>query len=467
MKMEAFSHYRLTPTKDGYEIVLYLNENTTEFSAELATKSPMQQKSLEEAAISYTKSHLPNLKVKVIKIVAGTILITTLGFINLTPKAEAASTNTTQQTVARTYTVVAGDTLSQIAARFHTTVNAIRTSNNLTSDLIRVGQTLTIPNGTVQTATQQTNYVVVSGDTLFRLSQRFGTSVDAIKQANNLTSDFLRIGQSLTIPNGQTTTTPTQQTQLTQQTNYTVVSGDTLSAIAKRYGTTVDAIKTRNNLTSDFLRIGQALVIPSNGTVTSTQPPSTQTTAPTTTTTYIVVAGDTLSQIAARNGTTVDAIRRSNQLTTDLIRVGQVLILPTSGEVRQAPTTQVQTPINQAELDLLAKIIFAEARGESLDGQIAVAAVILNRVKHREFPNTVQEVIFERSHGHFQFSPVGNGEFDRATPNATNYEAARRALAGEDPTNGSLFFYNPSKTNDQWVRSRTVSTIIGNHVFAF
>ncbi|RXI95539.1 LysM peptidoglycan-binding domain-containing protein [Anaerobacillus alkaliphilus] len=449
--MEAFSHYRLNPTEDGYEVVLYLSEQDTEFAAELGTKEKEQIQTIEEEAVSYTKKYLPNLKVKAIKIVAGTLLITSLGFINLTPKAEA-STAPTQQNVTRTYIVVSGDTLSQIAVRFGTTVQAIRTSNNLTSDVIRVGQTLVIPNGTATGPT--TNYVVVSGDSLFLISQRFGTTVDAIRKANNLTSDFLRVGQTLTIPSGTTSTL--------QTTTHTVVSGDSLFLLAQRFGTTVDAIKNRNNLSSDTLRLGQTLVIPTNGAQTST----TQTTT-TPTTTYTVVSGDTLSHIAARNGTTADAIRRANNLTSDFLRIGQVLIVPISGEVRTAPTPQVQTNINQAELDLLAKIIFAEARGESLEGQIAVAAVILNRVKHNQFPNTVREVIYERSHGHFQFTPAGNGELDRANPSAVNYEAARRALAGEDPTRGSLYFYNPSKTNDQWVRSRTVSTIIGNHVFAF
>ncbi len=444
--MEAFSHYRLNPTENGYEVILYLNEKNSEFSAELGTKIDKQEQDLEKEAVSYTKKHLPNLKVKVIKIVAGTLLITSFGFINLSPKAEASGGTSTQQNVTRTYTVVAGDTLFQIANRFETTVQAIRTSNNLTTDVIRVGQTLVIPSGTVQAPT--TNYVVVSGDSLFLLAQRFGTTVDAIRQANNLASDFIRVGQSLVIPSG---TTTTQQT-----TTYTVVSGDSLFAIAQRFGTTVDAIRQQNQLTSDTLRIGQSLSIPAGGTIQTT--PSIN---------YTVVSGDTLTQIANRHGTTVDAIRRANNLTSDFLRIGQVLTVPTSGEVRSAPTTQVQSNINQADLDLLARIIFAEARGESMAGQIAVAAVILNRVKSNQFPNTIRNVIYERSHGHFQFSPAGNGELDRATPNATNYEAARRALAGEDPTRGSLYFYNPSKTNDQWVRSRTVSTVIGNHVFAF
>lgn len=449
--METFSHYRLLPTEEGYEVTLYLNEDLSEFAAELGTP-PQERKDLKKEAISYTTKYLPNLKVKAIKIVAGTLLITSLGFINLTPKAEAASENgVEQQNVNRTYTVVSGDTLSHIAARHGTTVDAIRTSNNLTSDLIRVGQTLVIPSTIA--ITQPNTYVVVSGDTLFQLAQRFGTTVDAIRQANNLTSDFLRVGQTLTIPRVQT---PNGQT-----TTYIVVSGDTLSHIAARHGTTVDAIRRANNLTSDFLRVGQTLTVPTR--TTETVPTQQQPAI-----TYTVVSGDTLSHIAARHGTTVDAIRRANNLTSDFLRIGQTLTVPSaSGDVRTAPTEQVQTQINQAELDLLAKIIFAEARGESLDGQIAVAAVILNRVKHNQFPNTVRDVIYERSHGHFQFTPAGNGALDQAAPTSVQYDAARRALQGEDPTGGALYFYNPSRTSDQWVRSRTVSTIIGNHVFAF
>ncbi|OIJ12913.1 hypothetical protein BKP35_10135 [Anaerobacillus arseniciselenatis] len=393
--MDSFSHYRLHKTEDGYELVLYLNERMSEFSDELGTRQKDEQRNLKEEALDYTRKHLPNLKVKAIKVVAGTLLITSFGFLTLTPSAEASASSPTEQTASTTYTVVSGDTLSQIAARNGTTVDAIKTTNNLTSDFLRIGQTLSIPAGTTTAPVQQTDqtYVVVSGDTLSQIAARNGTTVDAIKTTNNLTSDFLRIGQTLSIPAG-TTTAPVQQTDQT----------------------------------------------------------------------YVVVSGDTLSQIAARNGTTVDAIKTTNNLTSDFLRIGQVLVIPTAGSISTAPTANIN--INEEELEWLAKMIHAEARGESKEGQVAVGAVILNRVNSDLFPNSIQDVLFEKSHGHYQFSPAGNGALDRATPNEENYEAARRALSGEDPTNGSLFFYNPDKTNDEWVRSRTVSTIIGNHVFA-
>ncbi|OIJ20780.1 hypothetical protein BKP45_08250 [Anaerobacillus alkalidiazotrophicus] len=391
--MQSFTHYRLNKTNNGIEIILFLNENMMEFADELGSIQHANKQTIEEEAVRYTKKQFPNLKVKAIKVMAGALLVTTIGFFSPTTKAEASAN--VQQTISTTYQVVAGDTLSEIAQRFGTTVNAIKLQNNLTTDLIRVGQTLTIPSGNIQNST------------------------------------------------------------------YVVVAGDTLSHIAKRNGTTVDAIKNSNNLTTDFLRIGQTLVISTNNNSSTIQQPE-QTEG-----THRVAAGDSLWKIANTYGTTVEAIKITNQLTSDFLQVGQVLAIPSSSVVRTAPSTEVGNNINQEELEWLARIIYAEARGESLNGQIAVGAVILNRVKSNQFPNNVKEVIFERSHGHYQFSPAGNGALDMAQPNSTNYDAAKRALNGEDPTNGSLYFYNPSKTGDTWVRSRTVSTIIGNHVFAF
>src|SRR5690606_27200723 len=101
------------------------------------------------------------------------------------------------------------------------------------------------------------------------------------------------------------------------------------------------------------------------------------------------------------------------------------------------------------------------------EGQIAIGAVIMNRVNSPLFPNSVKEVLFEKSYGYYQFTPAETGAIHTAEPNAQNYEAAERALNGEDPTNGALFFYNPDKAQSAYLESRTVSTTIGNHVFTF
>jgi LysM repeat protein/peptidoglycan hydrolase-like protein with peptidoglycan-binding domain len=150
-----------------------------------------------------------------------------------------------------TYVVQSGDTLWLLARRFNTTVEAIVALNNLTSDVLYIGQILLIP-GT-DTSPPGFTYTVRPGDTLWLIAQRFNTTVDAIRNLNNLTSDVLQIGQLLEIPG---TSTPPPSF------SYTVRSGDTLWLLAQRFNTTVNAIRSLNNLTSDVLRIGQILLIP-------------------------------------------------------------------------------------------------------------------------------------------------------------------------------------------------------------
>lgn len=110
---------------------------------------------------------------------------------------------------------------------------------------------------------------------------------------------------------------------------------------------------------------------------------------------------------------------------------------------------------------LLAKLVHAEARGEPYKGQVAVAAVVLNRVASSSFPNTVSGVIYQTG----AFSCVSNGSIN-ATPDSACIRAALDALNGWDPTGGCLYYYNPKTAQDKWIFSRTVQTVIGNHSFA-
>ena len=110
---------------------------------------------------------------------------------------------------------------------------------------------------------------------------------------------------------------------------------------------------------------------------------------------------------------------------------------------------------------LLAKCVHAEARGEPYKGQVAVAAVVLNRVASSSFPNTVSGVIYQSG----AFSCVDNGSINN-TPDSSCIRAALDALNGWDPTGGCLYYYNPKTAADKWIFSRTVQTVIGNHSFA-
>lgn len=109
---------------------------------------------------------------------------------------------------------------------------------------------------------------------------------------------------------------------------------------------------------------------------------------------------------------------------------------------------------------LLAKCIHAEARGEKYLGQVAVGAVILNRVKSSSFPNTIAGVIYQAG----AFTAVSDGQIN-LEPDANAISAAKDALSGWDPTNGCLYYYNPSTATSAWIRSREVRLVIGNHTF--
>ena len=116
---------------------------------------------------------------------------------------------------------------------------------------------------------------------------------------------------------------------------------------------------------------------------------------------------------------------------------------------------------SNSDLMLLARLIYGEARGESYVGQVAVGAVVLNRVKSASFPNTMAGVIYQR----YAFTAVEDGQIN-LTPNETAKKAAQDALNGWDPSYGSLYYYNPSTATSQWIFSRKTITTIGNHVFA-
>lgn len=116
---------------------------------------------------------------------------------------------------------------------------------------------------------------------------------------------------------------------------------------------------------------------------------------------------------------------------------------------------------SRSDLNLLAHLIYAEARGEPFTGQVAVGAVIINRMHNPQFPATIKEIIYKKG----EFCTVRDGQI-YLTPDAQAYRAASLAIQGWDPTNGALYFYNPARTTSRWIWTRTVTTKIGNHVFA-
>jgi len=115
---------------------------------------------------------------------------------------------------------------------------------------------------------------------------------------------------------------------------------------------------------------------------------------------------------------------------------------------------------SQSDYNLLARIISAEARGETYNGQVAVGAVVLNRVEHPSFPDSITGVVYENG----AFSCLKDGEFNKPVADAS-YRAAKDALNGWDPCGGAIYYFNPDKTKDKWMHSRPVITRIGSHLF--
>ncbi|MBC8571448.1 spore cortex-lytic enzyme [Oscillospiraceae bacterium NSJ-54] len=119
-----------------------------------------------------------------------------------------------------------------------------------------------------------------------------------------------------------------------------------------------------------------------------------------------------------------------------------------------------ESATSQSDYQLLARIISAEARGESYTGQVAVGAVVLNRVAHPSFPDTLAGVVYQPG----AFSAINDGQINQPIADSC-YQAAQDALNGWDPSGGAIYYYNPDKTSNKWIRSRPVIKRIGNHLF--
>lgn len=161
----------------------------------------------------------------------------------------------------------------------------------------------------------------------------------------------------------------------------------------------------------------------------------------------------------SRTKTAVKKFQRDYGLTADGIvgaRTEKALKITLTGK-----STSSSSTVSSANLDLLARCVYAEARGEPYTGQVAIAAVVLNRVKSSSFPNTVSGVIYQKN----AFTCVNDGQIN-LTPNSTAYSAAKDALNGWDPTNGCLYYYNPATATSKWIWSLKVELKIGKHAFA-
>ncbi|TAH73728.1 MAG: LysM peptidoglycan-binding domain-containing protein [Anaerolineaceae bacterium] len=241
--------------------------------------------------------------------------------------------------------------------------------------------------------------------------------------------------------------------------DYTIVPNDSLYQIGLLFKTSANALKSDNKLSSNMIFPGQKIKVPAE--------------------VYTIKSGDTLFLIASKHSISLADLRKANNKWDNLIIPGQKLLLPgikpTGSQTGSSQNPSASSSgsstgsgtvisYKNSEVDLLARLITAEAIGEPYDAMVAVGAVVVNRVKSPDWPNSISAVINHVSAGHYQFSPVQNGFINKPASDAT-IRAAWAALYGADPSRGAMFYYDNSSTN-QWIRSKPVTARIGNMIFA-
>ena len=222
-------------------------------------------------------------------------------------------------TVNDTYIVQKGDSLWSIAKRFNVGVNEIKSANNLSSNLINIGQSLVIPGFAPSNQTNVT-YVVQKGDSLWSIANANNTTIDELVNLNDLVTNNIYVGQILKIPNSGESGAIFPE----NPNEYVVQKGDTLYSIALKYNTTVPDLVSKNNLTNTNLKVGDVLQIPSDVESTGDSSDVIETN------TYIVQPGDTLYSISRKYGVSVNDLINSNNLTGNVLVIGSVLNIPTS-----------------------------------------------------------------------------------------------------------------------------------------
>ena len=299
-----------------------------------------------------------------------------------TSDSNSGNTSSTPNNVVATssYTVKAGDTLYAIASRYGLSVASLKALNNLSSNLIHVGQTLKVSgttstnqsnqtssqtsnnNGATNSGNQSGSYTVKAGDSLWGISHKYGMSIDSLKSLNNLSSNFiypgqvLKVGQSSSQSNTASKPSTSQSTNSSNQSgSYTVKAGDSLWGISHKYGMSIDGLKSLNNLSSNFIYPGQVLKVgqSSSQSNTASKPSTSQSTNSSNQSgSYTVKAGDSLWGISHKYGMSIDGLKSLNNLSSNFIYPGQVLKVGQSGSqsntVSKPSTSQSTNSSNQS-----------------------------------------------------------------------------------------------------------------------
>lgn len=241
--------------------------------------------------------------------------------------------------------------------------------------------------------------------------------------------------------------------------DYRILKNDTLYKISRLFDTSVKTLKTDNHLKSNKIKTGKKLKVKAK--------------------TYKVKKGDTLYSIGKKKKVTLASLRRANNKWNNKIKSGQKLLLPapnTSSAAKKSTASKVSSKAKtksasakssvsytKKDLDLLARLITAEATGQPYNAMVGVGAVVVNRVQKPEWPATVSKVINHVAGGYYQFTPVKNGYIKKPASKAAK-KAAKAALKGSDPTKNAMFYFDETSTN-KWLWSKTITARYGIMVF--
>lgn len=276
-------------------------------------------------------------------------------------------------------------------------------------------------------------YVIQDGDTLSEIAEDYGVSTTLLLTYNNLNKNsIIKVGQELSVP----------------KIIYEEEKNDSSLFDYRMFKQN----KELSNLTLDVGSVYSVRINPSQKLPDVSKIPTDKIIK------YHVGVGDTLYDLARNFNTSIGVIMALNNMERSIIRVGDTVRLPIDN---LSPRQVLAKIVNDSDVELLARVIHGEARGEPFIGQVAVGAVVINRVLSSYFPNTFREVIYQNR----QFSAVADGQI-KLRPGSSSYRAAREALRGTDPTMGSMYYYNPRTANYQWwFEQRRMMVTIGEHIF--
>jgi spore germination cell wall hydrolase CwlJ-like protein len=223
--------------------------------------------------------------------------------------------------------------------------------------------------------------------------------------------------------------------------NYKVKPKDTLHSLSKLFDTSVKALRYSNNFEENSFSSGDTIYVPAH--------------------VYKVKSGDSLYSIGKKYEVPVSDIKKANSKKSNSIKPGQKLILP---GVKPKKKSDAVISYSGPEMDLLAKLIEAEASGESMQAKIAVGAVVINRVQSKNWAPSISKVIHQKFGAYYQFTPVKIGTI-KNTPSSSSKKAAWIAMYGSDPSNGAIFYFDTSSKN-KWLWSKPQTASLDSMVFA-